>query len=64
MALAQPTNGRIAAHLADGFELVRQQQRTRAQARSGRGCLAAGVAAADDDDVEAVVSVGHGGRVS
>jgi hypothetical protein len=52
VALPEPANGRVATHLADGLELVGQQQRARAQTRSGRSRLAASVAAANDDDVE------------
>ena len=52
MALAEPADRRIAGHRADGRESVRHQGRVRAHARGrGRG-FAAGVAAADDDDVE------------
>ena len=52
MALAEPADGRIAGHLADGREAVGDQRRARAHARGrGRG-LAAGMAAADDDDIE------------
>ena len=41
----------IAGHLADGLELVGQQQGAGAKARRRRRRLAAGMAAADDDDV-------------
>ena len=51
VALAQAADGRVAAHLADGLELVGQQQRARAQTRRRSRGFAAGVAAADDDDV-------------
>ena len=54
VALPEAANGRVAAHLADGLDLVRQQQRTRAQTCGSRCGLAASVAAADDDDVEGV----------
>ena len=51
MALAEPANGRIAGHFADGGEAVGDQRRARAHAgRRGRS-LAAGMAAADDDHV-------------
>ena len=59
MALAQAADGRIARHLADGLELLGQQQGGRARARGRRRGLAAGVAAADDDDVEGVHGRGH-----
>ena len=52
MALAEPTDRRIARHRADGREPVRDQRGSRAHARGrGRG-LAAGVPAANDDDIE------------
>ena len=51
MALAEPANGRIAGHLADGLDLVRDQRRARAHARGrGRG-LATGVSAANHDHI-------------
>ncbi len=58
MALAEPADGRIARHRADGRELVGHQRSRRAHARGrGRG-LTAGVAAADDDDVEPRLHLG------
>ena len=51
MALAEPADGRIAGHLADGGEAVGDQRRPRAKPRRGGSGLAAGMAAADDDDV-------------
>ena len=54
MALAEAADGRIAGHRADRRESMGQQRGLRAHARGrGRG-LAAGVAAADHDDVERV----------
>ena len=54
--LPRPPMAGLQRHLADGLELVGQQQGARADARGrGRG-LAAGVAAADDDDVPDCVS--------
>ena len=56
MALAEPADRRIAGHRPDGREAVRDQRGARAHARGrGRG-LAAGVAAANHDDIEG----GHG----
>jgi hypothetical protein len=52
MALAEPADGRIAGHLADGGKAVRDQRRTRAHASRRSRSLAAGMAAADNDDVE------------
>jgi hypothetical protein len=42
----------VAAHLPQGLDVVRQQQRGAAHARRGQRRLGAGMAAADDDDVE------------
>ena len=52
MALAEPADGRVARHLADGGEPVRDERRARAHARRRSRRLAAGMAAADHDDVE------------
>ena len=52
MALAEPADRRIAGHRADGREPVRDQRRARAHARSRSRSLAAGMAAADHDDIE------------
>ncbi len=54
VALADAADGRVAAHLADGFQVLGEQQRAGAQARRGRGGLGAGVAAADHDHVPGV----------
>ena len=52
MALAEPADGRIARHGADGGESMRDQRRLRAHAGGrGRG-FTAGVAAANHDNVE------------
>ena len=52
VALADAADRRVAAHLPQGLDVVRQQQRRRAHARRGERGLGAGVAAADDDHVE------------
>ncbi len=52
MPLAQAADGRVAGHLADGLQLLRQQDRARARASRRRSRFTAGVAAADDDNVE------------
>ncbi len=52
VALAEAADGRVARHLADGGEAVRDERRARPHARSRRRSLAAGMAAADHDDVE------------
>ena len=62
MALADAADGRIAAHLAERLDVLREQQRARAHARRRQRGLGAGVAAADDDHVKGV-GVTHGGRI-
>jgi hypothetical protein len=51
VALAQPADRRVARHLADGREPVRDQRRARAHAGRSRSSFAAGMAAADNNDV-------------
>jgi hypothetical protein len=51
MTLADAADGRIAAHLADGLDIVRQQQGAGAEARRRKRGLGTGMAAADDDHV-------------
>jgi hypothetical protein len=52
MALAEPADRRVARHRPDGREPMRDQRSPRTHARGrGRG-FAAGVPAANDDDVE------------
>ena len=62
MPLANAADRGVAAHLAERFDAVRQQQRLRASARSRQRSLAAGVAAADDNDIEAL-GVDHFGMM-
>ena len=50
--LADAADGRIAAHLAQRLDVVREQQRGAAHARAGQRRLGAGVAATDHDHVE------------
>jgi hypothetical protein len=57
VTLADPADRRVAAHLADGFDVVGQQQRARTAACRRQGGLGPGVAAADHDHV---VEVAHG----
>src|SRR5581483_8626391 len=61
VALAEPADGRVAGHLADGGEAMGDEGGARAHAGGrGRG-LATGVAAADDDDIEAKIgALAHG----
>ena len=51
-ALGDAADGRIARHLADRLERARDQCHARTASRRGDGRLGAGVAGADDDDVE------------
>jgi hypothetical protein len=52
MAFTEATNGRIAGHGADGGESVRDQRRPSTHAGGRSRGLAAGVAAADHDNIE------------
>ncbi len=52
MALADAADRRVAAHRPERVEVVRQQQRVRPRPRCGERSFGAGVAAADDDDIE------------
>ena len=58
MPLADAADRRVAAHLPERLDRMRQQQRRRAHARGSERRLGAGMAAADDDDVE-VFGIGH-----
>src|SRR4030065_670786 len=51
VALADAADRRVAGHGADGLDIVRKQQGVGAQARTGRGRLGAGMAAANSDYV-------------
>ena len=52
VALADAADRRVAAHGPQRLDALRQQQRRRAHARSRERSLGAGVAAADDNDIE------------
>jgi hypothetical protein len=54
MPLAKPAYGRIARHLSDGLNLVRDQRRASPHARSSGSSLATRVAAADNDDIKGI----------
>ncbi len=54
MAFAEAADGRIARHLADGLELMRDERRARANPRRRSSSLAAGVPASHNDDVKAL----------
>jgi hypothetical protein len=62
MALADAADRRIAAHRPERVEVVRQQQGVRARPRRGQRSFGAGMAAADDDDIE-TGGIKHGGAV-
>ncbi len=51
LALGLATDRRVARHLADRVEVLRQHERRAAEARCGTGGLDASVAGADDDHV-------------
>ncbi len=53
MALAEPTNRRVAAHRADHIEIEAHQCDPRTHPRGDRRRLATRMAAANDNDVEA-----------
>ena len=63
MALADAADGWVAAHRADGFDVVGQQQGAGTAARCSQGCFGASVAAANDDDVVTVERVAHGREI-
>ena len=52
MPLAQPADRRVAAHRADGGRVEADQRDSRAHPRGDGSCLAPGVSAADNDDIE------------
>ena len=59
MALADAADGRVAAHLAQGVQVVGQEQRARSDPRGRQGRLGSGVATTDDDAIECI-RVFHG----
>ena len=62
VALGQTTDGWVAGHLADGVEIEREQQGLATHAGCREGCLDAGVASADYDDVVFLWIDKHGSR--
>src|SRR5690606_31501937 len=54
MALADPAASRIAAHLANGLDVMRQQPRAAAHPGRCQRRFGSGMAAADDNDIEAL----------
>jgi hypothetical protein len=63
VAFAEPANGRIARHGADGAKPVRYEGRFGAHAGGGGGGFTAGVAAANHNDVESMRHQNLGLRV-
>ena len=59
VAFANAADAGVAAHLAQGLDVVGQQQSLAAHAGRGQGSLGSGVAAADNDDVE-FLGIEHG----
>ena len=61
MAFADASDGGVARHLAERFNVVCKQKRLRAHASGGKRGFRACVSAADDDDVVGfgVNHVGH-----
>ena len=52
VALAYTPNGRVAAHLPQRLDALREEQRARTVTRAREGGFGAGVSAADDNGVE------------
>jgi hypothetical protein len=52
MALADTANRRVAAHLAQGLDVVGEQQGGASHAGCGQGGLGAGVATTNNDDIK------------
>ena len=59
VALADAADGRVAAHLPERLDVVRQQQRAAPHARGGQRRFGAGMAAADHDHVELGLKAHH-----
>jgi len=59
MAFADTTYGRVATHLPQRLDVVRQQEGFAAHAGAGQCGLGAGVATADDDDIK-FLGIVHG----
>ena len=58
VSLGQTTDGRVAGHLGNGVQVLREHSRPATHAGGGKGGFHAGMASPDDDDV-----VGHGVEV-
>src|SRR5690606_37454244 len=64
VTLAAAADGRVAAHVAEGFHIVAEQQGLDPHAGRRQGGLGAGMAAADHDDVETGGAVHQGHLVA
>jgi hypothetical protein len=62
MALADATDSRVAAHLAEGFHIVAEQQGLHAHACRCQRSLGTGMAATDNDHVKTGREVHHAPR--
>jgi len=62
VALADPADGRVAAHLAKGLDIVGEQQGLHAHACGSQGCLGTGMTAADHDHVKTGREIHHAPR--
>ncbi len=62
MALADAADGGVAAHLAESFHIMREQQGAHTHASGRQGRFGTGMAAADHDDVETGRKVHHAPR--
>jgi hypothetical protein len=52
MAFANTANGRVATHLPQGFDVVRQQQGLATHARASQGSLRTRMAATHHNDIK------------
>lgn len=62
VALADPTDGRVAAHLAEGLDIVGEQQGLHAHACCSQGCFGTGMTATDHDHVKTGREIHHAPR--
>ena len=62
VSLTDAANRRVAAHLSQRGDVLRQQQRPRTGTRGGKACFRTGVAATDNDDVESIIR-GHWSKI-
>ncbi|MNN79735.1 hypothetical protein D3C81_1964050 [compost metagenome] len=62
MALADAADGRVAAHVAEGFHVVGEQQGLDPHACCGQCRLGTGMAATDDDHIKTGREIHHAPR--